>query len=98
MTNQTFSPKSPSESRLGDLLERELTAQAILAEREIPIAHLLDYSLGSIIVLGKRRSIVVRVEVAGESIGRGRVVDLNGQLGVCLDEVRPPREYLPSIL
>ncbi len=101
MTNSEKSARS--DDRTHELLERELSYSVTLARKDVPLAHLLQYSVGSVIVLdpvnveaGDPPSL--QLEVEGTVLGRGTAVRDGDRLGLRIDELRAPEKFLPEIL
>lgn len=88
--------------RREERLERELSYSVILSQKAVPLEHLLQYSVGSVIVLD-RADRPVRLEVEGCEVGAGTTVRQVGEkrgprLGLRIDDVRSPESFLPELL
>ena len=89
---------SHSPGKLAALLDSKIPFSVVLAEKEIALETLLQYSVGSVIVLKDARKDRLRLEVAGTEVGQGTTVTVGEALGLRLNEVHPPKNYLDKIV
>ena len=71
-------------SDLSDVLAEdvELTMAAELGRLRISLAHAASYEIGSILRLGKPIGSEVDLTLAGRLVGRGELLNIDGELGV----------------
>ena len=84
--------------RTREILERELSYSVILSRKDVPLEHLLQYSVGSLIVLDETDPPSLRLEVEGTELGRGTAIRDGDRLGMRVDEVRAPETFLREIV
>lgn len=91
-------PRAELFERVRALLSARLGVSVLLAERDLSVERLVNYSVGSVIVLEDVDPSRLVLQVEGHPIARGTVVKLvDGRLGLRLDEVLAPRELLERL-
>ncbi len=84
--------------KLQKLLASKHPYSVVLAEKQMTLQTLLQYSVGSVIVFSEVEADRLRFEVSGNEVARGTAVTLSSELALQLNEVRPPRDYIENIL
>ncbi|MEM7167493.1 MAG: FliM/FliN family flagellar motor C-terminal domain-containing protein [Planctomycetota bacterium] len=84
-------------ARVRQLLERKLPFEVRLAEKQVSLAALREYSVGSLIVLKDVDPERIELSIDGTPIAEGTVVRVDNRLALRLDRVLTNREKLDAL-
>ncbi|MBY9067377.1 flagellar motor switch protein FliN [Hyphomonas sp. WL0036] len=78
-------PKNPALEKM--LMDVPVQVDVVLGEARIPMEELLALSPGEIVALERQTNEPVDIYVSGRLVARGKLVVVDGQLGVTLSEI-----------
>lgn len=78
-------PKNPALEKM--LMDVPVQVDVVLGEARIPMDELLALSPGEIVALERQTNEPVDIYVSGRLVARGKLVVVDGQLGVTLSEI-----------
>jgi len=86
----TQSPANPALRRM--MLDVPVKVDVVLGDVRMPVEDLLALRPGDIVALDRAQDEPVEIHVAGKLLARGRLMVVDGELGVTLTEILDLRE------
>ena len=90
-------PERGTPRDLERILHVELPVIAVLAEKRMKMAEVLNLSVGGIVQLDKSSEALLELRVNDRPVGRGEAVHVGEHFGLQLTEVGTPRDTLRKL-